>query len=223
MGRYRHAWLGGVIVTALSLGGCQAAETPTQPTARFSLAPLEVRCSADATLVCAVQRFGEGDLTAQAQWFATDVIWGTQPDPAVTFPTPGVPVVARPVRLYIGARVNTETRASSYSYEMAPGSRAVPLAALSGFVYEGEAGYSGMSDARVEILEGEANAGLSATTNLNGFYLIFHVRVGVPFTIRASKSGYGPSVAAHQGIKPHPLGFPDAETISQHFRLNQQP
>lgn len=222
MGAPRRIGLVAVWFGTLGLAACQQGpESPTQPTANREYAPLEVRCSADVTLTCTVERFGEGDLTAQAEWFATDVMWGTVPDPGVTFTRPGVPVATRPVRLYIGARVGTETDRSSYSYEMAPGARAVQLAALLGFVYQGETGNSGLGDARVEIVEGEGSTGLSATTTANGSYTIFHVRVGVPLRIRGSKAGYEPSVATHQGIKPHPLGFPDAESIFQHFWLKQ--
>jgi hypothetical protein len=166
-----------------------------------------------------VQRFGEGDLTARAEWFATDVMWGTTPDARVTFRAPGVPEATERVRVFIGARVGTETDQSPYSYETAPGARPSPLAALSGFVYEGDSGLTGLSNVTVEILDGDGTAGLSATTNGNGFYIIFHLRVGVPFTIRASKVGYEPAVAAHQGIMPSPQGFPDSDTIFQHLRL----
>jgi hypothetical protein len=49
-----------------------------------------------------------------------------------------------------------------------------------------------------------------------------HVRVGVPFTIRASKPGYGSVEMQHSGIRVLPEGFPDTSTIAQHFRLNRR-
>lgn len=214
----------GWMVVALAAGACGGTPTGPGPSApRTSYAPLDVRCWIEAELLCSVHRFGEGDLTARAEWFATDVIWGTVAFPGVTFPRPGVPVATRPVRLYIAARVGTEARASSFAYEMAPGARPIPLALLTGFVFEGDTGFTGLEGVKVEILDGEGVAGFTATTNLTGSYSISYVRVGVPFTMRASRTGYEPSVVRHDGIKMLPEGLPDFATTAQHFRLKKQP
>lgn len=215
----------GCVVTAVGMAACSG--TPTSPaspgTARNSFAPLDVRCWMEAELLCSVNRFGEGDLTARAEWYATELSWGTTADPAVTFPRPGVPVASRAVKLYIAARVGTETRASSFAYEMAPGARPIPLAMLTGFVFEGDTGFTGLEGVKVEILDGEGVAGFSATTMVNGYYAIASVRVGVPFTMRATRTGYDSSVVRHEGIKVLPEGLPDFPTAAQHFRLNKRP
>lgn len=215
---------GGVLVLAL-LAGCGGA--PTEPTALVpdgrNYIPLNVNCLVSPELACVVTRFGQGDLTAQAEWYATDVIYGTTADPAVTFPGPGVPAATRPVKLYIAARIGTETRASSLSYEMAPGTRPVPLAAIAGFTYEGDTGLTTLDGVRIEIVDGEGIAGMSVVSGLSGFFLLSHVRIGMPFTMRASKPGYTSVDVQHPGIRVGPEGFPDVTTTAQHFRLNRQP
>lgn len=209
----------------LLLAGCHS--TPTEPTAAVpdgrSYVPLNVSCLMAPELACVVTRFGQGDLTSQAEWYATDVMYGTTAADGVTFPRPGVPVPSRPVKLYIAARVGTETRASSLSYEMAPGARPIELAALFGFAYEGDTGFNGLEGVRVEALGGDGVTGASAVTGSNGFYLLSHVRVGVPFTLRASKTGYRSVDVAHPGVRVLAEGFPDTTTTAQHFRLTRQP
>lgn len=209
----------------LLLAGCHS--TPTEPTAAGpdgrTYVPLNVNCLMAPELACAVTRFGQGDLTAQAEWYATDVIYGTTADPAVTFPRPGVPVASRPVKLYIAARIGTETRASSLSYDMAPGTRPIPLAALVGFTYEGDTGFNVLEGVRIEVLGNESVAGASTVTGAGGFYQLWHMRIGVPFTMRASKPGYTSVDVPHPGIRIAPEGFPDVATSAQHFRLNRQP
>ena len=99
-----------VSVFAALLGVAACSDTPTSPQApigRGSYAPLDVRCWMEAELVCNVHRFGDGDLTANAEWFATELPWGTVGDASVTFTRPGVPVASRPVKLYIAARTAT--------------------------------------------------------------------------------------------------------------------
>lgn len=221
----RHGWaLVSLFGAVIGIAACS--ETPTSPQApvgRGSYAPLQVQCTMEAELLCSVFRFGEGDLTAGAEWYATGLPWGTVPEPGVSFPRPGVPVASRPVKLYIAARVGTETDASSFAYEMAPGARPVLLAMLTGLVYEGDVGFTGLEGVDVQILDGEGMAGSSTTTNVSGFYAMSYVRVGVPFTIRATKNGYEPSLARHDGIKALPEGLPDFFTTSQHFRLKRRP
>lgn len=214
------------LVTVLAaLGAAACRETPTSPgpsTGRGNYAPLEVHCLTAPELACLVRRFGGGDLTARAEWYATDQPGGTTTDPAVTFPRPGVPVAARPVKVYIAARVGTEARASSLSYEITPGAAPVSLAAVLGFTYEGDAGFAALDGVRVEIVSGPGLAATPAVSGINGLYTIPHVRVGVPFTIRASKTGYGSVDVQHAGIRVLSEGFPDTSTIAQHFRLNRR-
>ncbi|HUU34108.1 MAG TPA: carboxypeptidase-like regulatory domain-containing protein, partial [Vicinamibacterales bacterium] len=186
-------------------------------------APLEVVCSTDGPVMCTARRFGEGDLTGVVQWLASSTNTVQEPEPSVSFPSPGVPVPSRWTQVYIGARLGSEVDASSFAYEMAPGARPILLAPLVGYVYEGETGLAGLSDVKVEIIDGEGNAGLSRTTNVNGFYQMFHVRVGVPFTMRASRLGYVSALASHPGIEVHALGFPDIDTSFQHFHLTKLP
>lgn len=203
----------------LGLSGCQDAATPTQPTGKPQYIPLEVRCSSGGALSCTVQRFGEGDLTARVEWFATDVAWGTTADPRVTFPVAGVPVTSERVQLYIAARVGTETRASSYSYDLAPATPPVPMALFSGYTFDGDAGFVGVSGVAVE-LAGDGIVPQAATTDVNGRYAFTHVRVGVPLTIRVSRSGFASQTAQHGGIRPATeCDCPDWSTTVQHFRL----
>jgi hypothetical protein len=205
------------------LVACQQPETPTQPTGKPQYVPLSVRCGVEPSLRCTVQRFGEGDLTAMAEWFATDVIWVGGVDRRVSFPSPGVPVVNERAQVYIAARVGTETRASSYSYELAPGAAAVPMAIFSGYTFDGDTGFVGVSGVAIE-LTGASVVPQTATTDVNGRYAFSHVRVGVPLTIRASRSGFESQTVPHEGIKPASEGdFPDAGTTVQHFRLARRP
>jgi len=207
-----------VILTA-----CQQAETPTRPTGKPQYIPLDVRCTADAALRCTVQRFGEGDLTARADWYASDVIWAATVDPRVSFPSPGVAVASERVLVYIAARVGSETRASSFSYEMAPGVPPLPHAIFSGYVFDGESGFVGVSGVTIR-LDGDAIPTQTATTDVNGRYAFTHVRVGVPLTIRASRDGFAPQTARAEGIRPTPEGnAPDVATTVRHFRLLRQP
>lgn len=212
-----------VLAALLSAAACSE-ETPTSPalpTSR-SYAPLDVRCWIEGTLLCSVNRFGDGDLTDKAEWFATDLPWGTTADPSVTFSRPGVPVASRPVKVYIAARVGTETRASTLSYELAQGVAPIPLAALTGFTYEGDTGFTTIEGVRVEIVGGNGVAAASVVSGGGGFYMFTHVRVGVPFTMRASKDGYGSVDVQHPGIRVLPEGFLETSTIAQHFRLNRR-
>ncbi len=213
-----------VSVLAALLGTAACSDTPNSPTPATSTArgyaPLDVRCWIEGTLLCSLNRFGDGDLTDKAEWFATDLPWGTTPDPSVRFPRPGVPVASRPVKLYMAARVGTEVDASPVSYELAPGAAPIPLAALAGFTFEGDSGFTALDGVRVEILNAPGTAATSTLSN--GFYSIQHVRVGVPFTMRASKDGYASAEVQHPGIRVLPEGFPDAATTAQHFRLNRR-
>lgn len=212
------------LAAVLGLTACQGAPTtPTQPTGRGNAAPLEVVCSTDGPVTCSARRFGEGDLTGVVQWLASSTNSVQEPEPSVSFSSPGVPVPNRWTQVYIAARLGSEVDASSFAYEMAPGARPILLAPIVGYVYEGETGLAGLSGVTVEIIDGEGNKGLSRTTNLNGFYQMFHVRVGLTFTMRASKPGYVPALASHPGIQIHPMGFPNVESSFQHFRLTKLP
>lgn len=212
-----------VCVAAVGLSACQEASTPTRPTGKPQYVPLEVRCAVTAGLACTLRRFGEGDLTAAAEWFATDVIWVGGVDPRVSFPSPGVPVVSDRAQVYIAARVGTETRASSYSYELAPGAAPVPMAIFSGYTFDGDTGFVGVSGVAIE-LTGDGIVPQAATTDVNGRYAFTHVRVGVPLTVRASRSGFEPQTLQHGGIRPATEGdFPDTSTTVQHFRLARRP
>jgi hypothetical protein len=207
---------------ALSLSACQeAAEGPTQPTGKPQYIPLEVRCSSGASLSCSVQRFGDGDLTARAEWFAIDVIWVGAADRRVSFASPGVPVPSERVQVYIAARVGTETRASSYSYELAPGTAPVPMALFSGYVFDGDTGFVGIAGVTIDLQE-EGAAPRTATTDVNGRYAFTHVRVSTALTIRAARNGFESQTARHVGIMPAAEGpFPDSSTTVQHFRLRR--
>lgn len=213
-----------VCAALLAVGACS--ETPTSPeapsTGRSNYAPLDVRCWIEGSLLCSVNRFGEGDLTDKAQWFATDLPWGTTPDPAVTFTRAGVPVASRSVKLYIAARVGAETDTSPLSYELAPGATPIPLAALVGFTYEGDTGFTTLEGVRIEIVGGNGVSAASLVSGGGGFYQFTHVRVGVPFTMRASKEGYTSVEVQHAGIRVLDGGFPDTASAAQHFRMNRR-
>ncbi len=216
-------WL--ALATAVAIASaCENAEPPTRPSAaKPQYVPLDVRCTADAALRCTVQRFGEGDLTARAEWFATDVMWVGGVDARVRFPAPGVPQASEPVTAYIAARVGGDTRASLFSFEMAPGARPVPHATFSGYVFDGDTGFVGVSGVAIR-LEGDGIAPQTATTDVNGRYAFTHVRVGVPLTIAASRDGFAPQTARVDGIRPTPDGnSPEVSSAVQHFRLVRRP
>ncbi|MEZ5418676.1 MAG: carboxypeptidase-like regulatory domain-containing protein [Vicinamibacterales bacterium] len=164
-------------------------------------------------------RFGEGDLTFLAEWYTSDVGWADPAPAPVTFARPGVPVATTPTVVYIAARLGTERRASSFSYELAPGTPPVPLATLMGSTLEGETGATALADVRVEVIGTQGGRVVTTSSGAGGVYFLPHVRVGVPLRLRASKPGFRTTEVNHPGIRAHPDGFPDYTTNGQIFRL----
>jgi hypothetical protein len=108
---------------------------------------------------------------------------------------------------------------AAHAYALSPGAVAVPLAYISGDVYAGPtASYAAVIDgATVEIVTGES-AGKRAVTIANGSFMIEFLRLGQPFTIRASKPGYTSDSHDHPGVVDSEGGFPTNTGIQFHIQ-----
>jgi hypothetical protein len=78
-------------------------------------------------------------------------------------------------------------------------------------------GFTLIPDVRVEIVDGGIDTGKYDQTRVNGAYLLEHLRMGVPLTVRASKPGYVASTQTHPGIVDDSSGYPEPNSL--HFRL----
>jgi hypothetical protein len=102
-----------------------------------------------------------------------------------------------------------------HAYAVDPTAPAVPLAYVRGdvFLATTETVLGGVT---VEIIEGEG-VGKRAVTLESGSYFFEFLKLGAPFTARASKQGYVTEVKTHPGVIDHPLGFPTNAFL--HFNL----
>lgn len=186
--------------------------------------PLTVRCAVAPAFSCTANVYGEGDVTAAADWSAADTVrfaWDVPvtPSSAVDFPSPGTPRVHREENVYIRADYVSSKWGimrgySPYGYAVRPGAASVPLAYLSGFARTEGTELGGVT---VEIIEGEGLGKRAVTRADNSSYMIEFLRVNAPFTVRASKPGYSSDTKVHSGIVEAPYGYPENNTL--HFRL----
>lgn len=131
----------------------------------------------------------------------------------------------RPTRQRLHPRALSLSRTAfggpTHTYAVDPAAPAVALAPyLTGFVSEAD-GATPVEGALVEIIDGASMVGRSDTTRVNGYYFIEHVRMATPMEVRASKTGYVPSVGTHPGVTDNALGYPDPSFL--HFRLSRIP
>jgi hypothetical protein len=186
---------------------------------------LLVVCLTTPTLTCSASLYGEGDVTAKATWSAADSFRLALDVPvtassAVAFPSPGVPTALRAQNVYIRAdytspRWGHVRSIAPHAYALDPGGLAVPLAYLSGDVFTGGIPGNGVvGGATVEIIDGEGTGKQAVTRDDNGSYLIEFLRLNLPFTARASKSGYSTDVRQHTGIVDDANGYPSNRTLA---------
>lgn len=176
---------------------------------------LVVKCTVAVTLRCSASLYQEGDVTESATWSAAEAFSPAMDVPlpsssAVVFPTPGVVQVLRPQNVYVRAdylspRWGHVRSIASHAYGLHPGRPAVPLAYL--------AGGTGPGGVTVEIIEGEDTGRKRVSRDDNGSYMIEFLRLGAPFTVRASRAGYVPEVKTHPGIVDDVLGYPSNSTV----------
>jgi hypothetical protein len=203
--------------------GC--GESPTTPSSsKPSFVPLNVSCVTSPSFRCTAFRFGEGDVTARVSWSAADSSRLAMDAPVtrssvVDFPTPGVPRILQPGAVYIRADYLTQDSGpirdvAPNSYLVTPGEASVPAASISGAT-------TGVGGATIEIIDGEGAGRRTVSREDNAYFTIEFLRLGAPFTIRASKDGYIPDVQTHPGIVNSASGFPTNTTI--HFSLLRSP
>jgi len=187
--------------------------------------PLLVTCLTSPTLGCVASFLDEAEVTGRSSWSAADSL-ELSSGPAVTasdavvFRTPGIPTALSARNVYIRAdytspRYGHVHAIAGHAYAIAPGEAAVPLAYISGQVFEGVPGVGtpAVPNAAVAIVAGEG-AGRSETTGASGGYRIEFLRLGQPFTIRASKAGYSTDTREHPGVVDDPQGHPSNTSIS---------
>jgi hypothetical protein len=146
------------------------------------------------------------------------------PSSAVVFSAPGVPTAVSARNVYIRADYTSPRwpggfrSIAPHAYALSPDGGATPLAYISGTVFAGPPapGSPLVGDATVAIVSGEG-AGTSQVTRENGSYMIEFLRLGTPFTIRASKAGYSSDTREHPGIVDDSLGYPSNTAI--HFDI----
>jgi hypothetical protein len=211
---------------AVTLGaayGCGSATAPTGYTKNTFVPPLAVTCVTTSTLACRASFGNDGEVTASASWSAADSFALATNLPvtasdAVVFRSPGVPTPLTARNVYIRAdydssRYGHVRNIALHAYGLAPGEAPVPLAYLSGGVYEGAAGASPtVPSATVAIVAGEG-AGKTASTNVVGYYTIEFLRLGGSFTIRAGKDGDSTDTREHPGIVDGPSGYPSNASL----------
>lgn len=156
-------------------------------------------------------------MTAKAAWTAAESIreaWDL-PVPvssAVTFPSPGVVQAVRRANIYVRAdyldQAARKTRDYTiHAYAIDPTSPPVPLAYISGSTYAAGTPPAPLGGVTVEIIDGD-RMGTRAVTLDNGAFLLEFMRLGTPFTMRASRAGYRTAELTHPGVVDNALGYP---------------
>lgn len=164
---------------------------------------------------------GDVDVTADATWSVSAQPFSLSPTTIATLSSPGVIAPLRVGDIYVRVDYLEMYSVAPHSYAVNPTVPALPLAPyLTGSVFEVE-GFTPVPSVLLEIIDGEYNIGKTDETRTNGAYFINHIRMGIPFKVRASKPGYVPSVESHPGITDDQLGFPSNNYL--HFRLARIP
>jgi hypothetical protein len=181
--------------------------------------PIQVRCDVNPTLACTATVLGEGDVTARAARSAADSFSAIGDQPvrstnAVVFRTPGVPTVTAPHEFYIRADCDAPygqtSDVAAHAFSLTPDGSAVPLAYVAGSVRSAAVG--ALAGATVEIVSGEGQGKTSLTIE-NGAYMIEFLRLGRPFTVRASKAGYTSETRTIPGVVDDASGYPSNASI----------
>jgi len=199
-------------VLILFIGLLACGENRTGPPQFPYQLPMEIRCvPVQAALHCTAI-LGRQDVTTQAVWSTSDQNVAAISAPAVVTP------VARG-EIEINAAYGY--RATPVLYLVDPRESPTELGWISGDVREDNESNETIAGATVEIVEGDHNRGKSATTDRFGRYSIKYVKVGVPFTARASKAGYEPSA---RDSRVDPSRAPGGAKVARlSFRLKWKP
>lgn len=187
-----------ILASALFAAAC-GETAPTQPSnprplAQFVRQPVcapvgvEVHCTVQAPL----NGVGDVDVTASATWTVAESNSSdgfTSIDVAVVA-APGRIVPVRSGNIAIHVRIPGAHNVAQHTYAVDPAAPAIVLApAIAVAVTDATTGAS-IPDAKVEIISGGIDTGKSIQTLGNGAGSLQHLRMGVAFTIRASKAGY---------------------------------
>jgi hypothetical protein len=227
----RRPGLLALIAFVITVAGCgQAPQVFLSPTGRTS-APL---CwPVGANIRCTVYwAGGSRDATESVQWIVGDS-W------SASYARSSVAVVAAPglirpvsrgiIAIHVPQIGPAYDTAAPHEYAVDPNAAPIPLAPfLQGAVYETD-GRTPIADVRVDILDGP-DAGKFDQTKVDrsdgttsGFYNLYHLRMGVAFTMRASKSGYLPSTVTLPGFFDDASGVPTSVGTYLIFHLQRVP
>jgi hypothetical protein len=196
-------------------------DAPTKPSPRTVKPqpppPFYVRCEPQGMNVeCTAWLAGEGDVTIAAQWsgfeFSGNTFTEANDSDAVSFPTAGVAVPAKPANLYIRARYISQRwgfygpfiARTLYSYGFDPKQ---PVAVLANFIVcvkERSSAGPWITGARIEL--GLPDGQRRERINEIGCVGFEHVPIATPLLIRASKAAYAPYEARHPGIQRGEFG-----------------
>ncbi len=176
------------------LAGCDK-ESPTDPIhpdplpeLLFFCLPLDVRltCTAIATNV---PGRGQVDVTKKATYLVSDPSVGD-------FLEPGIFTPRRRGEVKLSARYEALVPRFTPEFLVDPSQPPRSFSTLAGKVFDAGTGRE-LPGARVEILDGYSQ-GATAVANEYGFYLIDKVLTEETFSVRASLSGYAPSIVSYR-------------------------
>jgi hypothetical protein len=163
------------------------------------------------------------DVTAAVTWSASDSSFSDCPTSS-SVAIVASPGVIRPVRrgsVSIHVCNASGHRVALHAYAVDPAGPAVPLAPYVGGLVSEANGATPIVGAVVEIIDGGVDTGKTDTTRVNGTYFIEHIRMGMPFTVRASKPGYLSAESRHPGFVDNESGSPQPSNLP--LRLTKAP
>jgi len=160
------------------------------------------RCQVEGPNVrCSVRYAGGGganDVTSLAAWSLSSAAFENQPTTAAAVDAPGFIVPRDGGNISIDAAYGGWHSRAYYRFALAPGRDVIALApALT--VIPREPDSRTIGDVMIEILNGPY-AGQTRTTLPSGYSAFEFYPVGVPFTVRLSKTGYQTVTQSYSGI-----------------------
>ncbi len=222
-----------VLLCCFALDGCSGSPVPVSPTRSsrpVDPPPMTLACVTSPALTCTATVLGPGDVTPTATWSAVESLAAAEdpavnPSSAVVFLTPGVPTALRTANVYIRADYNSRWGTHSFRfsapYQLTPGGDVIPLALFPVLVLSGPcvaAPCDAVGGATVEIIEGEGVGKSATTTSYGGSAVLEFLHLHLPFTVRASKSGYASAEGVCAGID---RGAPLSEAAGMRLVINK--
>jgi hypothetical protein len=148
------------------------------------------------------------DVTAIATWSVLESSSiPSPPSPVAVVTSPGVIVPVSRGNLAIRAIANGIWGAPLHTFAVDPNGPAVALCPQIAGGVDDERGVS-IPGALVEIIDGPDVGKIGTVSSLTHTYIIDHVRMGVAFTMRASKPGYVAQTQVHPAITDDPTPEP---------------